>query len=119
MIRCAYRITANQTVNPEMAKTIDEFYGDGAGVAVMHEVLEAYIGAVDSPGTGSATFDSSTPEFKAYNNAHDKTQKVDPRHTEPIISQDPTSGHLYINKVHPLLPSFNMELLINDLSKKE
>jgi len=112
-------VTANQTVNPEMAKTIDEFYGDGAGVTVMHEVLEAYIGAVDSPGTGVPTLDNTTPESKAFKSAHDKTQKVDPRHTEPTISQDQNTGYLYINKPHPVIPQFNVEKLINDLSKKK
>jgi hypothetical protein len=85
----------------------------------MQEVLEAYIGAKDSPGSGAPTFDNTTTEFKNYKSAHDKTQTTDPRHLEPVISQDPTTGQIYINKPHPIIPSLNIELLINDLSKNK
>lgn len=108
-----------QTVNPEMTGKIDEFYGMKNGVSVMHEVIESYIGGVESPGVGAPTFDNTTPEFKAYKNAHDKTEAIDPRHRGLNISQDPNTGHLYINKPHPVIPQLNVELLINDLSKKK
>lgn len=113
------KVVATQTVNPDQTKKIDEFYEAPKGASVMHEVLEAYIGAKDSPGSGAPTFDQSTPEFKNYKSAHDKTQTTDPRHKEPVISQDQNTGQLYINKPHPVIPSLNVELLINDLSKKK
>ncbi len=106
-----------QTVNPQMTKTIDGFYEAKKGVSVLHEVLESYIGGVESPGVGGPTFDKTTPEFKAYKNAHDKTEAIDPRHKAPNISQDPNTGHLYINRPHPQFPMLNAEKLINDLSK--
>ena len=102
-----------------MTGKIDEFYGAGKGVSMMHEVIESYIGGVDSPGVGAPTFDNTTSEFKAYKSAHDKTDAVDPRHIAPTLSQDPTTGHLYINKPHPIIPQLTVELLINDLSKKK
>ena len=107
-----------QTVNPEMTKTIDEFYEMEIGVSLMHEVIESYIGGVESPGVGGPTFDNTTPEFKAYHNAHNKAKSIDPRHVPFIISQDQKTGYLYINKPHAIIPELNVELLINDLSKK-
>ena len=112
------KIYTTQTVNPEMTKTIDEFYEMGIGVSLMHEVIESYIGGVESPGVGGPTFDNTTPEFKAYHNAHNKTKSIDPRHVPLIISQDQKTGYLYINKPHAIIPGLDVELLINDLSKK-
>ncbi|MBB2145786.1 RHS repeat-associated core domain-containing protein [Pedobacter sp. LMG 31464] len=109
----------NQTVNPDMTSKIDEFYGAKKGSSIMHEVIESYIGGVDSPGKGGPTFDNTTPEFKAYKSAHDKTDGILTWHIVPEISQDPKTGHLYINKPHPIMPKLNIELLINDLSKKK
>ena len=112
------KIYTTQTVNLEMTKTIDEFYEMGIGVSLMHEVIESYIGGVESPGVGGPTFDNTTPEFKAYHNAHNKTKSIDPRHVPLIISQDQKTGYLYINKPHAIIPGLDVELLINDLSKK-
>ena len=82
-----------------MTKTIDDFYEMGNGVTTLHEVLESYIGGVESPGIGSTTFgNESSPEFKAYKNAHDKAQATDPRYKDIDISIDPKTGQLYINK---------------------
>jgi RHS repeat-associated protein len=106
------KTVASQTVNPDQTEKIDKFYGTAKGVSVLHEVLEAFIGAKDSPGSGVPTFDPKTPEFKNYKSAHDKTEQSDPRHVAPDISQDPVTKQLYINKP-------NAELLINDLSKEK
>ena len=107
----------NQTVNPDMAKKIDKFYDMPEGATIIHEILESYIGGIDSPGVGVPTYDMTTPEFKAYNSAHKKTETVDPRHVNPLLSQDPATGHIYLNKPHPILPQINVELLINNLSR--
>ncbi|AZA93743.1 RHS repeat-associated core domain-containing protein [Chryseobacterium nakagawai] len=106
-----------QTINPEQTKKIDNFYNVQKGVSVLHEVLESYIGGVNSPGIGAPTLDQTTPEFIAYKNAHDSTEKIDPRHIASDVSQDPTDGKLYINKPDPKSPQSYIELLINDLSK--
>ncbi len=116
------KTVANQTVNPEQTETIDEFYGVQNGVSVLHEVLEAYVGGKDSPGTGAPTFDdvkNKTSNGTNYLNAHNKVEALDPRHVAPTISQDPTTGQLYINKPHPVIPQLNTEKLINNLSKKK
>ena len=99
------KIYTTQTVNLEMTKTIDEFYEMGIGVSLMHEVIESYIGGVESPGVGGPTFDNTT-------------KSIDPRHVPLIISQDQKTGYLYINKPHAIIPGLDVELLINDLSKK-
>ena len=109
----------DQTINPIMAKNIDNFYDLGNGVTTLHEVLESYIGGVESPGSGVPTFDQNTPEFKAYQNAHNKAKEADPRYKEPILSHDCESCPKYINKYDPnIVPAIlNKEILINDLSK--
>jgi len=92
------------------------------GVSVLHEVLEAYVGGKDSPGTGVPTFDdvkNKTSNGTNYLNAHNKVEALDPRHVAPTISQDPKTGQLYINKPHPVIPQLNTEKLINNLSKKK
>ena len=82
----------------------------------MYEVIESYIGGVDSPGVKASTFDNTTQEFKAYKSAHDKTDAVDPRHVAPTISQDPNTGHLYVNKPHPVIPQI---MLLDTLMRKQ
>ncbi len=112
---------ANQTVNPDMTETIDQFYNTDSGVSLLHEVLEAYIGGKESPGTNPPTFEdvqNKTPDGVNYLNAHNKAENIDPRHVAPIVTQDPNTGHLYINKPHPVIPQLNVEQLINDLSKQ-
>ncbi|CAM3178949.1 hypothetical protein DRF59_12955 [Chryseobacterium flavum] len=73
------------------------------GVSVLHEVIESYLGGVNSPGSGIPTFDKTTAEFKAYEKAHNETERIDPRHIAPVKSQDPVDGKLYINKPHPII----------------
>lgn len=115
-------VTTNQTVNPSMAAKIDNFYGAPKGVSMLHEVIESYVGGKDSPGLGAATFNdvqNKTPAGIAYENAHLKTEALDPRHVAPNISQDPTTGQIYISKFpyDPLIPAaLNPSILINNLS---
>jgi hypothetical protein len=113
-------VVASQTVNPNHTETIDEFYEMPAGTTMMHEVLESYIGAVNSPGTNAPTFadvQSKNSTGLAYLNAHNEATRVDPRYKSPDLSQDPKTGQIYINKPHPVIPSFIIEKIINDLSK--
>ena len=115
-----------QTVNPKHTKAIDKFYGSDKGVGVLHEVLEGYFGGVNSPGNGAPTFADVTAgnaTGQGYTNAHNAADASDPRHVAPTVSQDPTSGHLYINKqvpnpASPLLPTVNVEKKINNLKHK-
>ena len=115
-----------QTVNPKHTKQIDKFYGSDKGVGVLHEVLEGYSGGANSPGNGAPTFAdvaAGNAVAQGYLNAHNAADTSDPRHIPPTISQDPTSGHLYINKlvpnpISPLLPQINVEKKINNLKHK-
>ena len=118
------KVIASQIVNPKMTKKIDEFYEAGEGVSVLHEVLEAYIGAKDSPNTSSRiTFEdieNKTPDGMAYLNAHDKANALDPRHKEVDLVKDPNTGHIFMQRLyqfHPDIPPSKIEKLINDLSK--
>ena len=54
------------------SKTFENFFGEKRGVTVLHEVLEAAIGAKDSPGAGNYKQDKA-----AYTNAHNKANKMD------------------------------------------
>lgn len=114
-------VTANQTVNPDHTQKIDEFYKAPEGVSVMHEVLEAYIGAKDNPGNGAATYkdvDDKTPTGLGYLNAHDKTQAIDPRHKEPNTSIG-TDG-VYISKfpyIKGVPSTINPEILLFKFEK--
>ena len=116
-------VTTNQTVNPNMTAKIDNFYGAPKGVSVLHEVIESYIGGKDSPGLGAPTFadvQNKTSVGTAYESAHLKAETLDPRHVTPNISQDPTTGQVYISKYpyNPNIPpALNPEILIDDLSK--
>jgi hypothetical protein len=72
-------VTANQTVNPDQMKVIDDVTGRGAGVGVLHETLEAYSGAKNNPGASAAEDGVSNP---AYVSAHEDARKTDPRHID-------------------------------------
>ena len=111
------KVLVSQTVNPDMTQEIDQFYGATEGVSVMHEVIEGYIGGVETPNTSAPSFDATTQEFKNYKNAHDKTEVIDPRHVAPDISIDDKNGQIYINKADPQTPKLNIESIINDRSK--
>ena len=113
---------AKQTVNPEMTKKIDEFYEAGEGVSVLHEVLEAYIGAKESPNTSAGiTFEdvaNKTLNAMNYLNAHDKANALDPRHVELNIIQEPNRILLSKFPYDPLLPKYlNPEIIINNKTR--
>ncbi|MDH5366185.1 MAG: hypothetical protein OEW67_04310 [Cyclobacteriaceae bacterium] len=115
------KTTANQTVNPEQMSKIDEFYETKSGASMLHEVLEAYIGAKDSPGIGGPTFkdvQNKTVNGVGYLNAHRKAKVLDPRHVSPNIVQDPTGIFITKFPYDPNIPKIlNPELLINNLKK--
>ena len=113
-------VTATQTVNPEMTGKLDKFYGMQNGVTMLHEVIESFIGAEDSPGVGAPTFDNTTPEFEAYYNAHTEADVVDPRHVNPVISEDCDTCPKYMNKTKTVVPGFpgvNVEKVINNMNR--
>lgn len=90
---------------------------------MLHEVLEAYIGAQESPGAKMPTFadvEKQTPSGKAYLNAHMKADLVDPRHKEVHLSGRP--GGIYVTKFRDddLIPiEYNPGVLINNLKRKK
>lgn len=111
-------VTANQTANTTQSKEVDEFYGSDIGVTVLHEVLEAFIGGKESPGTGPPTFNdvqNKTANGLGYLNAHNKAKQLDPRYIEPNVTHDCNTCPKYINKPHPVIPGLNIEVMINNM----
>jgi hypothetical protein len=72
-------VIGKQIVNTDALNAIDKVTQVESGVGMLHATLEAYIGAVDSPGSGEAEMGKSNPGYKA---AHRKTQAIDPRHDD-------------------------------------
>jgi RHS repeat-associated protein len=81
-------VTANQTVNPDQMKVIDDVTGRGAGVGILHETLEAYSGAKNNPGASAAEDGVGNP---AYVSAHKDARKTDPRHIDNYNLDDSRS----------------------------
>ncbi|MEZ0007094.1 RHS repeat-associated protein [Flavobacterium sp. 28YEA47A] len=66
------KTNAFQLINPNQLEAIENFSGEKRGVTVLHEVLEAAIGAKDSPGAGDYKQDKA-----AYTSAHNKANEMD------------------------------------------
>ena len=93
------KTVANQKVDPAQTKELDKMYEMPKGTAVLHEVLEAFIGAKNSPGTTAPTFDdvtNKTPAGLNYLDAHTEAKTTDPRFKEPNLSRD--ANGVYIHK---------------------
>lgn len=73
------KVIASQTVNPNQMDVIDAATGRGEGVGTLHETLEAYSGAVNSPGAKPAIADVDNADYDA---AHADARQIDPRHKE-------------------------------------
>ncbi|SHM42726.1 RHS repeat domain-containing protein, partial [Flavobacterium chilense] len=74
--------TANQTVNPDFAKKVDEFEGTPEGTGVLHETLEGYQEGkrAQETQTPSGPAIPGTDGYKNYDAAHNKADALDPRH---------------------------------------
>ena len=76
---------ANQIINPTELGEMDTFYNAVKGVGVMHEILESYSGAINSPGAISITGKQNRALGKDwYLNAHNKANELDPRINYPL-----------------------------------
>jgi len=95
-------VIANQTVNPKVQGKLDKAFERGNGTGILHEVLEGYVGAVDTPNSPAGTNDN--PVGKAnYDNAHSKAKAIDPRYNKtgkigPRITQISNNGRGGINR---------------------
>lgn len=71
---------ASQVINPTDLGEEDTFYDATKGVGVMHEILESYTGAINSPGAINIV-GSQNMEFgrDAYNDAHNTANELDTR----------------------------------------
>lgn len=72
-------ITATQTINTSVAEKTDTASGQKTGTVAQHAVIEAYIGAQNSPGAGDS-IDSPA----AYTAAHNQTIGIQQRSGMPI-----------------------------------
>lgn len=76
---------ANQTVNPTELGEMDTFYNAVKGVGVMHEILEAYSGAINSPGAISITGKQNRAlGLDWYLKAHNNSNELDTRINYPL-----------------------------------
>jgi hypothetical protein len=81
-------ITANQTVNPNATEKIDTISGQTSGTVVKHEILEAFIGAQQSPGSPNASVEGS-----GFGTAHKAATELDKKNINPagaLITNIPT-----------------------------
>ncbi|HEY5750649.1 MAG TPA: RHS repeat-associated core domain-containing protein [Chryseolinea sp.] len=110
------KVEAKQTVNPGHTEKIDEMTNAPKGTSVLHEVLEAYIGATDSPGSGAPTFEDVANKTKngvAYESAHNKAEAADPRHKAPNTIVDPSGVYISKYPYNPNMPAIlNPEVLL-------
>ena len=114
-------VVATQTVNPDHTKAIDKMNEMPKGTSVLHEVLEAFNGAKDNPGTKAPTFAdvaNKTPDGLHYLDAHNKAMTTDPRFVPPNSSQG--AEGIYISKFpySPSIPAaLNPEILLFKFKK--
>ena len=66
-------IVATQVVNPIQTTIIEDLIGMSKGTIAMHETLEAYLGAIKSPGAGGFNSD-----VRSYERAHKDAMKLEP-----------------------------------------
>jgi RHS repeat-associated protein len=102
------KTVANQSVDPEQTKEIDKMYEMPKGTSVLHEVLEAFIGAKNSPGAKSTTFDdvlNKTPDGLKYLDAHNEAMTTDPRFKAPNLSRDANGVYIHKFPYDDLLPA--------------
>jgi RHS repeat-associated protein len=75
-------VVANQVVNPDFLKKMDDAHGAKPGQSMMHEISEALIGIQNSKTTGisalPATWAASQDPASAYKQAHDKALPQSP-----------------------------------------
>ncbi len=102
------KTVANQKVDPAQTKELDKMYEMPKGTAVLHEVLEAFIGAKNSPGAKSPTFDdvkNKTPDGLKYLDAHNEAKTTDPRFKEPNLSRDANGVYIHKFPYDDLIPT--------------
>lgn len=75
-------VVANQAVNPDFLKKMDDAHGAKPGQSLMHEISEALIGIQNSKTSGvsapPATWAASQDPTSAYRQAHDKALPQSP-----------------------------------------
>ena len=98
------KVITSQTVNPDITKKIDNFYGFSSGVSMLHEAIESYIGGKDHPGAQEPTNDDvkqKTQDGEAYQDSHNQANAIDPRHKQVFATRDPSTHNVYLNKYDP------------------
>ena len=82
-------IDAVNVVNPTVMSEIDSFNERGTGVGVLHEVIEGYVGAQQSPGSPPARIDAGVKGEGVSNweKAHREAHRIDPRAKLPKESR--------------------------------
>ena len=93
-------VTAYQELNMVALKSIESFYGMKSGVAVLHELLESIIGAIEHPGASQPEghIDNEgnyVTDSLDYLESHKRACDLDSRFIEPIIVNEDGKYMLY------------------------
>lgn len=73
------KVKATNVVNPEALGNYEKALGAESGTNMLHETLEAYMGAINSPGSPAASSASLVSHELGYNSAHKMAADLDPR----------------------------------------
>ncbi|SFM90634.1 RHS repeat-associated core domain-containing protein [Chitinophaga sp. YR627] len=106
-------ILARQEINPDQFAIIEDITKSEPGVGVLHEVLEAYIGATEHPNTHSAIGTDSEAESSNFYDAHDKAILIDPR------AKQTSNFDLKIKDNKIYIISNGKEKLLNNLERNK
>lgn len=98
-------VRTQQRAHLARLRQMDSWYGMPEGTSLFHEILESYIGGVDTPNAppvsghkdSSGNYEATSLE---YLNAHGKASKFDSKFIEPIIEfNSVTESYNMIKKV--------------------
>lgn len=84
---------------------------------MLYEVLESYIGGVESPGTPAPTYDKTSPGYQNYLKAHNGAVATNPRFKAPNIIKEVTGTKTSISKFpyDPAIPlALNPEVVLHN-----
>lgn len=81
IVRADGSIDAVNLVNTSVLATFDTFFGKTLGVGILHEAIEGYVGAQQSPGSPPSTSfgDRKGEGYYNWDKAHKESVRIDPR----------------------------------------
>ena len=115
-------VRTQQRAHLARLRQMDSWYGMPEGTSLFHEILESYIGGVDTPNAPSVSgHKDSSGNYEAtsleYLNAHSKASKFDSNFIEPIIeiTVDKNANIEIINMVKKVAGKTTIHVLRKEL----